>query len=376
MAQPSNVPLPLLCVCLCVCLCVYMCVRVCVCLCLCLCVSICLCLYVCLCVCTCVCMCVCLSVYVCLRVCACVCVWVCAYVHMCVRVCVYLCVPVHVRVCARVRISVHACVCVPVCLYLRVPACVSVCVSVCVCVCAARPHQHCRQGLFCIQETDFQLQATLGRIITGPADGRSDPRATWISGVCSLPPGQAWLRGTPHPVHLPRPRWPSCWGHGLLCRWGRPWPFLLLLPKAWTLSLGLWLPEDTEAVCLLLDQTSVASPPSSWRWVVGGGRWRQESNTRPPSQMLPSLPPPRPSFLSCPPGPLLGPPGSLPAFYGGRPGRWGAPGAVSHSGLCLQRVSLPRCSEQRKRPFWRSTSPDGSVFNRQALLCRVLRAPP
>ena len=30
--------------------------------------------------------------------------------------------------------------------------------------------------------------------------------------------------------------------------------------------------------------------------------------------LLPSLPPPRPAFLSCPPGLLLGPPGSLPAL--------------------------------------------------------------
>ena len=55
---------------------------------------------------------------------------------------------------------------------------------------------------------------------------------------------------------------------------------------------------------------------------------------------LPSLPPPRPAFLSCPPGPLLGPPGSLPVFSGGRPLR------RAHLGLCLTLafLSCPRAS--------------------------------
>ena len=142
--------------CVCVSLCVYMCACVRMCVHVYVSVSVCTCMYVCLSVCVCV----------CVHVCVCLCVSLCVYLLVCTCVCLCVCVPV----CVCVSLCVCTCMCVRVCL----------CVCVCVCVCAAGPSQHRRQGLFCIQKTGLQLQATLGRVTTGPADGRSEPPSAWI----------------------------------------------------------------------------------------------------------------------------------------------------------------------------------------------------
>ena len=116
-----------------------------------------------------------------------------------------------------------------------------------------------------------------------------------------------------------------------------------------------------------------------------------------------SLPPPRPAFLSCPPGPLLGPPGSLPvfsggrplrrahlglcltlaflsclpgpltAFSGGRPLRWACLGLCLTLAFCLQPVLLLRYSEQRKHSVLEKHFIWNGAFLIGQLCCSVIR---
>ena len=86
-----------------------------------------------------------------------------------------------------------------------------------------------------------------------------------------------------------------------------------------------------------------------------------------------SLPPPRPAFLSCPPGPLLGPPGSLPVFSGGRPLRRAHLGLCLTLAFCLQPVLLLRYSEQRKHSVLEKHFIWNGAFLIGQLCCSVIR---
>ena len=136
------------------------------------------------------------------------------------------------------------------------------------------------------------------------------------------------------------------------------------------LSLGPWLPEDTEGVFLLLDQTSVASPPSSWRWAV------EVRIEYPPSQMEPAQEP-LPAPIKAAPSPRLPllptrpppPSSSLPMFSGGR-------GVVrrAHLGPCLTLASVyTQCyyfDPQNKEHFIRN-----GAFLIGQLSCSVISLP-
>ena len=218
-----------------------------------------------------------------MSVCACVslCVSVCAYVCLCVSVClcvyvrVYTCVClcVSVCVCACSRACAPVCACVSLCVYVRVHLCVPACVHMCVCVCVCVSVQ---RGL---PSTVGKVCSASRKLTSGsrphlaglPPDlptGVWSTRAAWVSGVCGSPrTGSA----EGHPRVTPRTTLTLGRGHRLLCRWGRPQPFLLLLPKAWTCSL--WGPGYLRTRrCVFTFRSNVCRFPTFFLAVGGGGK--------------------------------------------------------------------------------------------------------
>ena len=168
---------------------------------------------------------------------------------------------------------VYVCACVSLCVYVRVHLCVPACVHMCVCVCVCVSVQ---RGL---PSTVGKVCSASRKLTSGsrphlaglPPDlptGVRSARAAWVSGVCGSPrTGSA----EGHPRVTPRTTLTLGRGHRLLCRWGRPQPFLLLLPKAWTCSL--WGPGYLRTRrCVFTFRSNVCRFPTFFLAVGGGGK--------------------------------------------------------------------------------------------------------
>lgn len=249
-----------------------------------------------------------------------------------------MCASVCVCVCVHVRLCVSVCVCVPVCL------CVCTCVCTCLCVCVSvQRGLPSTVGKVCsasrrLTSSSRPHSAELSQdLLTGVQSAR----AACISGVCSSPrTGSA----EGHPLCSFQDHADPGPGPQAAVQVGASSALFAAPPKSLdSLSLGPWLPEDTEGVFLLLDQTSVASPPSSWRWAAEARIKYPPSQMEPAQELLPPcshhgrpLAPPSSPARPAPSSGLRQPPCVL-----RRP--WcppGPPGALSHSGLCLHPVLL------------------------------------